>query len=120
MQSKMLKKIGIFTVFIVLIYGIQLIYEWNSHQQFYKEGNTLQEIELNDLSVGEYVSFYIDDYINKETYVDVNIEYEIYTILIERKTSEHEDLYIQIMVKDQETKQKLKNKGQGKVYFQGR
>lgn len=115
----MLKKIEIFTVFIVLICGIQLIYMWNSRQHLYKEGNTLEEIGRDDLSVGEYVSFYIDDYINKETHVYLDVEYEIYTILIERKTSESEDIYIQVMVKDQETKQKLENKGQNKVYFQG-
>lgn len=134
MYRKILKRIGIFIVFIMLIRGIYLICNWNyRHQEFYKEGNTLEEISLDDLSVGYYVSFYIDDYVKREIssptgneysgvskiYTEENIEYEIYTILLERKTSEHEDLYIWIMVKDQETKQKLKNLGQGKVYFQG-
>ncbi|MBQ2981441.1 MAG: hypothetical protein IJD58_04865 [Lachnospiraceae bacterium] len=119
MQSKTIKKIEIIIIFIVLIYGIQLIYVWNSHQQFYKEGYILAEIGRDDLSVGEYVSFYIDDYINKETQTYLGNEYDIYTVLIERKTSEHEDIYIQVMAKEQETKQKLNNKGNNKVYFQG-
>ena len=115
----MLKKIRLIILLIVLIYGIQLIYEWNSNRQFYKEGDTLEEIGLSDLTAGEYVSFYIDDYTNKEIYVDENIEYEIYTILIENGTGDNEDKYIQVMVKEQETKQKLKNKEHSKVYFQG-
>lgn len=119
MQSRMLKKIRLIIVLIALIYGIQLIYVWNSHQQFYKEGNTLEEIGRDDLSDSDYVSFYIDDYIDKEICVYENIEYEIYTILVEHETSDSEEKYIQVMVKEQETKQKLENKGNGKVYFQG-
>lgn len=116
----MLKKIGLFIVFLMLISGIYHIYDWNYIQQeFYKEGDTLEEISLDDLSVGVYVSFYIDDYVNKEIYVEGDTEYEVYTLLIERKADERENTYIQVMVKDQDTKQKLEDKEQSEVYFQG-
>ena len=114
----MVKKVGIFAAFIIFIYGINVIGKWNSQQKLYKEGNTLEEISV-DISVGDYVSFYIDEYFYKEIYVEDNIEYEIYTILEERDTENNANFYIQIMVKNEETKQKLNNIGDERVYFQG-
>lgn len=119
MMDRMLNIFKILIVIMCFIYGIISINKWIGHQQFYKDGYTLEEIGRDDLSVGEYVSFYIDDYVNKETHTYLGSKYDIYTVLIERKTSEHEDIYIQVMVKEQETKQKLNNKGKNKVYFQG-
>lgn len=119
MQSKTIKKIELFIIVMMFMYGIICINKWIGHQQFNKEGHTLEEIGRNDLSVGEHVSFCIDDYVNKETHTYLGDEYDIYTVLIERKTSEHEDIYIQVMVKEQKTKQKLNNKELDKVYFQG-
>lgn len=115
-----LKKIGLFMAFAMMIYGIQIICVWHSmRQDSHKEGNTLEEIGLEDFCVGEYASFYIDDYIDKEVYVDGSIEYEIYTILIEHIDNEQKNRYIQVIVTEQDTKEKLKNLSQGKVYFQG-
>lgn len=119
MQSKMIKKMELLIIVMVFVYGIICINKWIGQQQFYKEGNTLEELGRNDLTVGEYVSFYIEDYVNKETHTYLGNEYDIYTVLIERKISEHEDIYIQVMVKDQKTKEKLNTKGLNKVYFHG-
>ncbi len=134
MYRKILKRIGIFIAFIMLIRGIYLIYTWNDiHQEIYKKGDTLKEILQEDLSVGYYVSFYIDEYVKNQilvqtgnedsgdlmSYTEGNIEYEAYIVLIEPETSDHEAWYMWIMVKDQEIKQKLKDPKQDKVYFQG-
>lgn len=101
------------------IYGINLICVWTYNLQYYEEGNTLEEISLEEIADDHYVSFYIDDYANKETYVEEDIEYEIYTILVEWDIYTGINSYIQVMVKNQETKNKLNNLHQGKVYFEG-
>ena len=115
----MMKIMKILIMFMMLIYGLSVINDWVEHQRLYKEGNTIEEIGLDNLSEGDYVSFYINDYANKEIYIEGNVEYEIYTILLEHNTSSNKNSYIQIMVKDWETKQKFKNIGESKVYFQG-
>ena len=114
--------IKIFKILIAItsfIYGINLICVWTYNLQYYEEGNTLEEISLEGIDDDHYVSFYIDDYANKEIYVEGDIEYEIYTILVEWDIYTNTNSYIQVMVKNQETKHKLNNLHQGKVYFEG-
>ena len=36
----MIKKVGFFVAFIMLIYGINIIGKWRSKQKLYKEGDT--------------------------------------------------------------------------------
>lgn len=115
----MLKKVGIFLSFILFICGINIIGKWNANRQLYIEGNTLEEISADKLWDVNYVSFYIEDYANKEVYTDKDTEYEIYTVLAEHDTTNNVNWYIQVMIKEQETKDKLKNSKQEKVYIQG-
>ena len=102
---------------MIFLYGVTLIIDWKENLPNCKEGDSLEEIQ--DFYVGDYVSFYIDEYFYKEIYVEDNVEYEIFTILEECDTQSNVNSYIQIMVKNQDTKQKLNNIGAGRVYFQG-
>ena len=102
---------------MIFLYGVTLIIDWKDNLPNCKEGDSLEEIQ--DFYVGDYVSFYIDEYFYKEIYVEDNVEYEIFTILEECDTQSNVNSYIQIMVKNQDTKQKLNNIGAGRVYFQG-
>ena len=115
----MVKKVGFFAAFIMLIYGVNIIGKWSSDQKLYKEGETLEEISLDNLWEDDYVSFYIDDYADKDIYFDENGEYEVYTILVERDASDNTNSYMQVFVKEQDTKQKLNDPDHGKVYFRG-
>lgn len=116
----MIKKVGFFATLILLIYGINIIGKWSSEQKSYKEGDTLEEISLDNLYEGDFASFYIIDYAYKDIYVSDNGAYDVYTILVEHDTSDNINSYMQVLVKEQDTKQKLDNLNQGKVYFQGR
>ena len=116
----MIKKVGFFVAFIMLIYGINIIGKWSSNQKLYKEGDTLEDISLDNLFEGDFASFYIIGYANKDIYVSDNGAYDVYTILVEHDTSDNINSYMQVLVKEQDTKQKLDNLNQGKVYFQGR
>ncbi len=118
-MDRMIKIFKILIAIMSFIYGINLICVWTYNLQYYEEGNTLEEISLEEIADDHYVSFYIDDYANKETYVEEDIEYEIYTILVEWDIYTGINSYIQIMVRNQETKNKLNNLHQGKVYFEG-
>ena len=115
----MTRVVGIFTAFVMLIYGISIIIGHYEHKPKYIEGDTLQDIALEDVLFGKYVSFYIENYADKAIYVDGGIEYEIYTILAEIDESNHTYSYIQVMVKEEDTKQKLNHLKEEKVYFQG-
>lgn len=116
----MIKKVGFFAAFIILLYGVNIIGKWNSDQKLYKEGDTLEDISLDNLFEGDFASFYIIGYANKDIYVSDNGAYDVYTILVEHDTSDNINSYMQVLVKEQDTKQKLDNLNQGKVYFQGR
>lgn len=118
-MDRMIKIFKILIAIMSFIYGINLICVWTYNLQYYEEGNTLEEISLEEIADDHYVSFYIYDYANKETYVEEDIEYEIYTILVEWDIYTGINSYIQVMVKNQETKNKLNNLHQGKVYFEG-
>ena len=115
----MIKTFKILIAIMSFICGIILICSWTYNLQYYEEGKTLEEISLEEISGDHFVSFYIDNYANKETYVEENIEYEIYTILVEWDIYSNTNSYIQVMVKNQETKNKLNNLHQRKVYFEG-
>ena len=118
-MDRMIKIFKILIAIMSFIYGINLICVWTYNLQYYEEGNTLEEISLEEIADDHYVSFYIDDYANKETYVEEDIEYEIYTILVEWDIYTGINSYIQVMVKNEETKNKLNNLHPGKVYFEG-
>jgi hypothetical protein len=107
----------ILIVVMLFLYGVTLIIDWKENLPTCKVGDSLEEIQ--DYYVGDYVSFYIDEYFYKEIYVEDNIEYEIYTILEERDTESNVNSYIQVMVRNEDTKEKLKNIRDGKVYIQG-
>ena len=117
MGNSMIRIIKILITVMIFLYGVTLIIDWKDNLPNCKEGDSLEEIQ--DFYVGDYVSFYIDEYFYKEIYVEDNVEYEIFTILEERDTQSNVNSYIQIMVKNQDTKQKLNNIGAGRVYFQG-
>ena len=120
----MTRFVGIFIAFVMLIYGLSVINDWYyEHTYQYKEGDTLEDIAMdidsNVIMVGDYVSFYIEDYVDKTICVDDGIEYEIYTMLVEIDESDNTYSCIQVMVKEEDTKQKLNNLKEDKVYFQG-
>lgn len=119
MKNKTINNMKILIAIMLFVYGIICIIEWKSNLYNHTEGDTFEEIASKGVYAGDYVSFYIDDYVNKEKYVENNIEYEIYTIVEERDISSNIYYYIQLMVKDEETKQKLNNIGEGRVYFRG-
>lgn len=116
----MTRAVSILIAFVMLIYGISLINSWcYKHNHQYIEGNTLHDIAFEDVMFGKYVSFYIENYANKAKYVEGGIEYEVYTILAEIDENNATYSYIQVMVKEEDTKQKLNNVKEEKVYFQG-
>jgi hypothetical protein len=115
----MINIMKILIAFMSFIYGITLICDWTDNLHSFLEGDTIEEISLDKIYFDDYVSFYIEDYADKDIYVDGNDEYEVYTILIEHDTSSNINSYIQVMVINQDTKQKLNNPNSGKVYFQG-
>lgn len=120
----MTRFVGIFIAFVMLIYGLSFINDWYyEHTYQYKEGDTLEDIAMDIdsdvITVGAYVSFYIEDYVDKTICVDDGIEYEIYTMLVEIDESDNTYSYIQVKVKEEDTKQKLNNLKEDKVYFQG-
>lgn len=125
----MSRKIGIFISIIILILGIVLVGRWGYRQlKVYREGDTLADISLKNLKEGTYVSFNVyeaslpvgDVYSwGTRTYVSNGIEYEIYTMVVQQTENREKKIYIQVMVSDQETKEKLKKLEQGKVHFQG-
>ena len=125
----MSRKIGIFISLIILILGIVLVGRWGYRQvEVYREGDTLEDISLGNLKVGTYVSFYVyeaslpvgDEYSwGTKTYVSGGVEYEIYTMVVQQSQNKKKKIYVQVMVGDQETKEKLKKLEQGKVHFQG-
>lgn len=117
MMNNIIKIMKILIVVMLFLYGVTLILDWVEDLPNCKEGESLEEMQ--EISVGDYVSFYIDEYFYKEIYVEDNIEYEIYTILEERDTESNANFYMQVMVKNEETKQKLNNIGDGRVYFHG-
>jgi len=123
----MFKKSPIIIIILILICGIYLVDEGSYEYARRKEGATLKDIPIDDLYFGNYVSFYIDDYVKKEIPSDTGIEYsgvsqvysegnntyDIYTVLGD------ENYYFQVMVKDAETLNKLKNMDGEPVYFEG-
>ena len=118
----MTRVVGVFTAFVMLIYGLSVINEWYYEHKIQNkevEAETLEELGMDGLLEGKYVSFYIENYADKAIYVEGDIEYEIYTILAERDESNHTYSYIQVMVKEEDTKQKLNHLKEEKVYFQG-
>lgn len=134
MYNKILKRIVIFISFIMLIDGIYVAINWlDKHGDLYINEDTFHEVLQNDLSIGCYVSFYIDGDAKEEIasqidsdipgdikkYWDGNVEYEAYSILVEPKKDDNNALYMWIMVKDEDTRKKLKDPNVDKVYFQG-
>ena len=115
--NSMMRIIKILMPIMLFVYGLFLIADWVENLPNCKEADSFEEIQ--GAEVGDYVSFYIDYYASKEAYVEDKIEYEIYTILEERDTESNVNFFIQVMVKNEETKQKLNNMEDGRVYFQG-
>lgn len=117
MGNSMIRIMKILIAVMLFLYGVTLIIDWKENLPNCKEGDSLEEIQ--EFFVGDYVSFYIDEYFYKEIYVEDNVEYEIYTILEERDTENNINSYMQVMVKNEVTKEKINNIGDGRVYFQG-
>lgn len=114
----MMRTMKILITVMLFLIGVTFIVDWVDNLDNYIEVDSFEEIQGDP--VGKYVSFYIDYYASKETYVEDNIEYEIYTILEERNAEDNVNFFIQVMVKNEATKQKLNNMGDdGRVYFQG-
>lgn len=125
----MSRKIGIFISLIILILGIVIVGRWGYRQlKVYREGDTLADISLKNLKEGTYVSFDVNEALlpvgeeyswGTRTYISDGTEYEIYTMVVQVSKNQKKRIYIQVMVSDQETKDKLKKLEQGKVHFQG-
>lgn len=123
----MSKKCQLILVLLILICGIYLIHEGYYEHECRKKGETLKDIPLDDLGFGNYVSFYIDDYVKKEVLSPAGVEYsgvsQIYTegndVYSIYTVPGAENYFLQVMVKETGTLNKLENMDDEPVYFEG-